>query len=107
MDQLLLDVRLGLCTLRKTPGLTLLIVLVLALGIAGSGSLFTIVDGLLVHFAPYRNLASLSGALTLHFASYFASSSCFANSVRSPVPSELRTSCSPQDRRTGSAALLS
>jgi hypothetical protein len=37
MDQLLLDVRLGLRTLRKTPGLTLLIVLVLALGIAGSG----------------------------------------------------------------------
>jgi putative ABC transport system permease protein len=53
MDALALDLRASLRSLLRTPGLTAVVLLSLALGIGASTVLFTLVDGVLLRPLPY------------------------------------------------------
>jgi predicted permease len=55
MDTLFQDVRVGIRSLRRTPGVTLLAVLSLALGIGLSTAVFTVADALLLRRLPVRD----------------------------------------------------
>lgn len=54
MPGLFKDVRYGLHLLRKSPGLTLVAVLTLALGIGANTAIFTLIDALLLREVPVR-----------------------------------------------------
>lgn len=53
-EQLLREVRYGIRTLRRTPGFTLIAVLVMALGIGANVALFTVVRGVLLKPLPFE-----------------------------------------------------
>src|SRR3954466_6709409 len=59
MEWLLRDVRYALVTLRRTPGLTLTVLLTLALGGGASTAAFTVVDAVLLEPLPYPDSARL------------------------------------------------
>ena len=65
MDALFQNIRVGIRSLRRTPGVALLAVLTLALGIGLSTAVFTVADALLLRRLPVRDqdrLIVLSGA---------------------------------------------
>ncbi len=55
MDTIISDLRYALRTLRQSPGFFSLVVGILALGVASSVSVFSLVDGILLRPLPYRD----------------------------------------------------
>src|ERR1044072_3528792 len=53
MTTLLYDLRYGFPMLLKNPGFTLAALITLALGIASSTAIFSVIDGVLLHPLPY------------------------------------------------------
>jgi putative ABC transport system permease protein len=67
MHGLLLNLRLALRQLRRTPGFALMVVLTLALGIGATTAIFSLVEGVLLRPLPFHHpdgLISISGVLT-------------------------------------------
>jgi putative ABC transport system permease protein len=59
MSTLLYDLRYGLRMLMKNPGFTFAALITLALGIASSTAIFSVIDGVLLHPLPYPDSAKV------------------------------------------------
>jgi predicted permease len=59
MNGFLKDIRYGITTLRKHPGFSVVVVLVLALGIGANSAIFSVINGVLLRPLPYQNSSRL------------------------------------------------
>ncbi|HET6169781.1 MAG TPA: ABC transporter permease, partial [Terracidiphilus sp.] len=59
MQMLLYDLRFALRQLQKTPGLALLAILTLALGVGANTAIFTVIENVLLRPLPYANADQL------------------------------------------------
>lgn len=55
LEQFLRDLRIGIRTLRRTPGFTAVAILVMALGIGANVALFTVIRGVLLRPLPFKD----------------------------------------------------
>lgn len=60
MTSILMDIRYGFRMLRKNPGVTLLAICALALGIGANAAIFSVADPLLLRPEPFPNLGRLT-----------------------------------------------
>ena len=72
MNGLLQDLRYGVRQLRKTPAFALLGTMVLALGIASTTGIFSVVDNLLLHSLPYPDSGRILSVSTAERSSGIA-----------------------------------
>src|SRR5262245_26674679 len=54
MEDFIRDLRISIRTLIKKPGFTVVVVLMLAVGIAANTAIFSVVNGVLLRALPYR-----------------------------------------------------
>ena len=66
MDQLAMDVRYSVRTLRKNPVFALVAILVLALGIGETTAIFSVVNAVLIRPLPYMDPSRLAAVTTLY-----------------------------------------
>mgnify|MGYP001186330083 FL=1 len=59
LENLLLDLRLGVRSLAKSPGFTLIAILTLGLGIGANTSMFSLVNGIMLKPLPYADAGRL------------------------------------------------
>src|SRR5689334_14695260 len=59
MDTLIKDIRVGIRSLLKRPGFTLISILTLALGIGASTAILSVIDGVLLRPLPYPHAEQL------------------------------------------------
>jgi len=65
MNQLSMDIRYSLRTLRRTPAFTAVAILVLALGIGATTAIFSVVNAVLIRPLPYRDSSRLVAVSTV------------------------------------------
>lgn len=91
LEQLLQDIRYGARTLRRSPGFTLVIVVMLALGIGANTAIFTLIDAVVVRTLPVSHPEQLIEIGDPARVSSFSSGSPRTDLVSYPLYMDLRT----------------
>jgi len=91
LEQLVQDIRYGVRTLRRSPGFTLVIVVMLALGIGANTAIFSLIDAVVVRSLPVPHPEQLIEIGDPARVSSFSSGSPRTDLVSYPLYLDLRT----------------